>query len=118
MSLSAECIEPVSPPGGVSEPESQAAACPSEQAEQGYGRLTLARTLHTDVNTVYILLYRYTPRKPFTPPLLPSLCQDGISLPLQQFPAACVLQQTHREQLRHRQEQEGDDQEDGRGQRQ
>uniref|UniRef100_A0A8B9H546 Nuclear receptor corepressor 2 n=1 Tax=Astyanax mexicanus TaxID=7994 RepID=A0A8B9H546_ASTMX len=37
VSLAAECIEPVSPAGGMSEPELQGAACPTEQAEQGLG---------------------------------------------------------------------------------
>ncbi|XP_076852056.1 nuclear receptor corepressor 2-like, partial [Brachyhypopomus gauderio] len=37
VSLSAECIEPVSPAGGLSESESQGATCPSDQADQGLG---------------------------------------------------------------------------------
>lgn len=37
VSLPAECIEPVSPAGGASEPDSLGAACPIEQAELGLG---------------------------------------------------------------------------------
>ncbi len=36
VSLAADGIEPVSPPGAVSEPETPGATYPNEQAEQGY----------------------------------------------------------------------------------
>lgn len=47
VSMSADGIEPVSPPGAISEPETPSAAYPNEQAEQGYNIQT--HTVHTQM---------------------------------------------------------------------
>lgn len=57
VSLSADGIEPVSPPGAISEPETPSAAYPNEQAEQGYN--TQAPKTYTRKQNIPVRLFTH-----------------------------------------------------------